>query len=89
MNSDSSAYLFRLRDISQTGMGVLVKEDSDLLNQIRIGDAIDVKYNPVGRSDSPQFFKTEIRHISKAADGPYKGSTLLGLSIIEDEIERP
>ena len=28
-------YLFSLREISPTGMGVLVMDDSDLLNQLR------------------------------------------------------
>ena len=78
------AYVFKLRDISSTGMGVLVKEGSDLLNHIKIGEVLDVKYNPSQRSDSSEYFKTKIRHITIDAADSFRGHATIGLSIIED-----
>lgn len=83
------AYVFKLRDISSTGMGVLVREDSDLLNQIEIGEVLYMKYNPSQRSDPSECLETEIKHITTDAAGSFKGHALVGLSIIENTENMP
>jgi len=77
-------YQFRIRNISPKGICVLVREDSDLLNHIKVGDIFDLKYY---KTDSSQFarLKTEIRHITKDDIGRFSGLYLVGLSILEDQ----
>ncbi len=77
----SPAYVFRLRDISSIGMAVLVREDSGLLSQIEVGQTVTIKYNPAERSNSSEYFETEIRHISKVTEDQYKGHVIMGLSV--------
>ncbi len=77
------AYVFRLRDISSTGIGILVKEGSELLNQIETGQTMNIKYSPPLQSDSPAYYETEIKHIAKDPEDRFKGHFIIGLSVIE------
>lgn len=81
------AYVYKLRDISSMGMSVVVKEGSDLLNLIEIGDILDMKFNPNEASDPVEYFKTEIRHITKDAQGRFRDHFIVGLSVLESTID--
>jgi len=77
-------YQFKIRNISPEGICVLVREDSDLLNYIKAGDILDLKYYKTDSSQSAEL-KTEIRHITENDTGRFKGLYLVGLSILEDQ----
>ena len=77
-------YQFKIRNISPEGICVLVREDSDLLNYIKAGDILDLKYYKTDSSQSAEL-KTEIRHIGEDDTGRFKGLYLVGLSILEDQ----
>ncbi|NVL93004.1 MAG: hypothetical protein HWN71_08245 [Desulfobacterales bacterium] len=77
------AYQFKIRDISFREKGVLVREDSDLLNHLKPGDILDLKYYTPNLST--QCLKTEIRQISKGAEGRFQGLCLVELSILENQ----
>ena len=76
------AYLFKLRDIPSSGLCILVKEDSLVLNKLNIGDILNMEYNPPESSDSPKVFKTRVR--SKISYNRSTGHSLVGLSIIDN-----
>ncbi len=76
-------YTFKLRDISSKGMCILVKEDSDVLKLLKVGDILDMKYYTEEHSSQPQQFKTQIKYITKDHQDQFKGHCLVGLSIIE------
>jgi len=78
-------YQFKLRDISNSGMCILVKEDSSILKHLKFNDTIDIKYYSPKTSGSPDNLKTRIKHITKCDQGRYKGHYLVGLSIVEKE----
>ena len=77
------SYRFRLRDISSTGMCVLVKETSELLNYIKAGDILSVKYYFKESLEKKELIITRIKHITKNDQGRYKGHYLVGLEISE------
>jgi len=77
------AYLFKLRDFSKTGLGILVKENSDILKQINIGDILEMKYYPFEEKSQPRLLKTQIRHISMPESGKHKKHMVVGLYIME------
>jgi len=81
-------YQYKIRDISPKGLCVLVKEDSDLLNHLEVGDILTLKYYTTDSSKPVEYLKTEIRHITKDHTGRFKGVCLVGLSILEDENSR-
>ena len=76
-------YNFKLRDISSKGMCILVKEGSDVLKSLKVGDILDMKYYTEEHSSQPNQFKTKIEYIIKDVQGRFKGHRLVGLSIIE------
>jgi len=78
-------YQFKIWDMSSKGMGVLVKEDSDLLNHVKVGDVLKLKYYTTEASKPIEFLKTEIKHITKDEGGRFKGVYLVGLSIVESQ----
>lgn len=75
-------YQFKIWDISTKGMCLLVKENSGVLNHIKVDDVIDMKYYPKESSASIEEIKTQIRHITKSEHGRFKGHYLVGLSIL-------
>jgi hypothetical protein len=79
----TTAYIFKIRDMSGLGIGILIKEDSDILQHINIGDTLDLKYNPIKATASPEYFRTEIKHITRGDQDHFCGHVLVGLSLIE------
>lgn len=76
-------YHFRLRDFSASGLGILVKKDSDLLRHIHVGDILEVQYHQGNATPTPRHFKVEIRHISLPAHEKPAGHLVVGLKILE------
>jgi len=79
-----SYYQFKLRDISQRGLCITVSDDSAVLNYIKVGDIINMRYRSSERSAPATFFQTEIRHITNVTSGPFQGHHFIGLLILED-----
>ena len=75
-------YQFKIWDLSSKGICVLVKEDSNLLNYINVGDVLNLKYYTTDSSKPIEYMKTEIRHITKDEEGRFKGIYLVGLSVV-------
>jgi len=83
ISNSAYIYQFKIWDISKKGVCVLVKEDSDLLNHLKVGDILNLKYYPTDSSHPIEHLKTKIRHITKDEEGRFKGLRLVGLSILE------
>ena len=81
----SFVYQFKIWNISSKGICVLVKEDSDLLNHLKVGDILNLKYYTTDSSRPIEFLKTEIKHITKDEQGRFKGVYLVGLSILGNQ----
>jgi hypothetical protein len=64
---------------------VLVKEDSNLLNYLKVGDILNLKYYTTDLSSPIEYLKTQIRNIRKGDKGRFKGLYLVGLSIVENQ----
>ena len=81
----SFVYQYKIWNISTKGVCVLVKEDSDLLNHVKVGDVLNLRYRPTDASRPIEMLRTEIRHITKDEQGRFKGVYLVGLSILESQ----
>ena len=78
----ASFYQFKLWNISPKGICILVKEESEVLNHLNVGDTIEMSYF---LADSPGAFeniKTQIKHITKNEDGRFQGHYLVGLATL-------
>jgi hypothetical protein len=78
-------YQFKIWDISLKEKRVLVKEDSNLLNYLKVGDILNLKYYTTDLSSPIEYLKTQIRDIRKGDKGRFKGLYLVGLSIVENQ----
>ncbi len=83
---DLPLYQFKVRDMSPGGLGILANEGSAALKRLAVGDVLEMKYNPVNREDSAVYLKTEIRHITRLEQSPFKGHYLVGIQVLEDGV---
>ena len=74
-------FQFRVRDVSASGMGILLNSGSKALEYLKVGRVLQMKYNPEDPKDSPKEMKAEIRHITLLKEGRYRGQYLVGFSI--------
>lgn len=78
-------YQFPLRDWSYTGLGILARQDSKILDYLHEGHIFSVTLRR-GRIDlSLEVYRVEIRHISDPEQGRHPGHKVIGLSILEKE----
>ncbi|UCF95485.1 MAG: hypothetical protein JSW39_15510, partial [Desulfobacterales bacterium] len=74
-------------DISPTGAGIVVKEDSSLLGLLTVDRVLDVRFH-ADEQDRPgavKQFKAEVKHISEIKEGRYKGHRLVGIQVLGNE----
>lgn len=76
-------YQFKIWNISNKGMCILVKANSAVLNHLKVDDVIEMKYYPKESHGSIQGIKTQIRHITMSEQGRFKGHYLIGLSVLD------
>ena len=82
VNGLELSYKFKIWDLSPSGIGVLVKEGSEILNHLNVGDILNMKYYRQQSSGQPEQLRTEIKHINRDTQGRFRGNYLIGLSIL-------
>ena len=76
-------YHFKLRDFSSKGLGIMVRKDSKVLEQIHTGDVLNMRYYPEKATATPVPHRTQIKHISDPEPGKHKDHIFVGLLILE------
>ena len=84
LNDTGLTYLFKLRNTSENGLCILVKKESIISEKLKVGDILNMEYNPMDSSD-PLILKTLIN--SKNSPDGFNGHSLIGLSIIDGQHE--
>jgi hypothetical protein len=79
-------YLFKLRNQSTDEPCILVKKDSDVFEQLEVGDILYMEYNSPEFSKSNKLLKTQI--VSKNSHDRFTGHFRVGLSIINEQCSR-
>lgn len=82
LNGKGPSYLFRLRNNTSNKSYILVKEDSSVFNELKVGDILNMEYNHSESSGAGKPFKTIIT--SKIPHDRYKGHSIVELSIIDN-----
>jgi len=78
-------YQFKIWDIESRCLFVLVKEISDILPWLNVGDRFIMKYYSTDSSYPYQNLDTEIHYIIKQDQGRLKGHFLIGFEIMESK----
>jgi hypothetical protein len=76
------SYQFKIWEKAPRAVSVLVKENSDVLQSLKVGDTLDVKYYSVKSAYPSDWQKTAVRHITRNEQGRLKGHYLVGLEIL-------
>jgi hypothetical protein len=82
LNGNGLSYLFRLRYNDSNGAYILVKQDSIMFKELKVGDLRDMEYNRSESLGGSKTFKTLIT--SKIPDDHYTGYSIVELSIIDN-----
>ena len=76
-------YQFRIINVTATGAGLLIKDDSAFLKMIEVGQIVEADFiSPEGRAPSG-LYEAEIKHITKLDEQEHRGHHLVGLSILK------
>jgi len=76
-------YQLKAKDISENGIGVIVKPDSKFLNLIEIGQEMNVELLTPQESRHVQgVYSARIAHITLLEEGRFKGHKLVALELI-------
>jgi len=76
-------YQLKAKEISETGIGVIVKPDSKFLSLIEIGQEMNIELLTPQESRHIQgFYSARIAHITTLEEGRFKGHKLVGLELI-------
>ena len=78
-------YHCRLRKNGIADMFVLIKENSDVLHFLQVGEVLTMNYYCLDSAAPPESLETEIQFITKNDTGKFKGHYLIGLSILENK----
>jgi hypothetical protein len=88
VNGLKFSYQFKIWNVASSSMCVMVREDSDLLARLKVGDVLNMKYYSNKLSSPFEHYETEIRHITKDDNGKFRGHYMIGLSILPEELSR-
>ena len=81
-------YQFKLWNMSSKGMCLLVRDDSDVLKYLEVGNVLDMKFYTTDFTLPPENLKIQIKHITKDDQGRFKGHYLVGLLVLEKRQNR-
>lgn len=79
-----SEYQFKLRDISPSGLSILVSQNSAVLDHLHVDDILEMIYYPEAAQRGHERIKTLIRHITRSEGGRYAGHCIIGLLRLGD-----
>ena len=80
-------YLFKIKDISSNGACFLVKEGSSILEYLKVGQILNMRYHSEGESKPLETFKSEIKYIEKNVEGSFKGHYSVGVMMLEKQAQ--
>ena len=78
------AYQFKIWNIASSSICLLIKETSDILPRLNVGDTLNMRYYSHDSSHPHGDLATRIRHITKNDEGRLRGHYLVGLEILEE-----
>ena len=75
------SYQFKIWDVDSNSIHIVIKDDSDILNWLKVGSRLESKFYSNENSTSVNELETEISNIMKADEGRFKGHYLVKLSV--------
>jgi hypothetical protein len=74
---------FKVQDVSDNGLGLIVRPDSSFLKHIAVGQEVQMNLISQTEAHSPGHYRAIIEHISTLEKGPFKSHLLVGTRLLE------
>lgn len=84
VDNEAFLYQFKIWDMSQKGLCLIIKEGSAAMKHLNVGDIVKMKYYKEDSSTPGNYLKTRISHISKDEKGKFAGHHVIGIQILEN-----
>jgi len=82
VNGLNMLYQTKIWNSPSASMFALIKENSDILNRIRVGDVLNMKYYTTDALRPIRQLDTKIEYITRDRKGRFRGHYLIGLAIL-------
>lgn len=76
-------YQFKLWGNALTSMFVLVKEGSEILDLLNVGEIFSMNYSGQENGQPAETLETRIKYINKVDQGRFKGHYITGLALMQ------
>jgi len=76
-------YQFKIQNLTESSMGVLIRENSEIIGLLKVGDVIKMKYYHKDSFIPAALMDTEIKYINKENRGRFQGHYLIGLALLD------
>ncbi|MBN2032742.1 MAG: hypothetical protein JW836_05650 [Deltaproteobacteria bacterium] len=77
------AHQFRIWNTEPESMFVVVKETSQILERLKVGETMRMTYHTKDTFCPTRTMSTQIRHITRECDGPFRGHCIVGLNVTD------
>ena len=84
VNTFALAYQFKILETSTSGMSILIKDGSAILEHLEENMELEMKYYPENEAEAPKILKTRIMHITKSDSDRLRGHYQVGIQLLED-----
>ena len=84
VNTFALAYQFKILETSSSGMSILIKEGSAILEHLKEGMILEMKFYPENETEAPKILKTKIMHITKSDSDRLRGHYQVGIQLLEN-----
>jgi len=75
-------YQLKVRDVSSSGAGIIVRADSKFLTMVQVGQELSVNFlAPADAATLSGHHQLRIEHITELEKGRFKGHLVVGISI--------
>ena len=75
-------YQFKIWNTQSVYLCVIVREQSNVLSRMKVGDVLTLKYNFKNSAYLSEYLKTAIRFIIKQSKGRFKGHYVVGFETL-------
>ena len=79
-------YQFKIWNKTSSDISILVKENSNVLPRLKLGETLNMRYYSTDSGRPPDNLETVIRRIKKNNQGRLKGHYLVGLELLGSEV---
>jgi hypothetical protein len=76
-------YQFRIWNLSNRGLCIVMQHTCAILGRISAGDVMPMTYYPPRAADAARNLVTRISHITPQEEGRFRGYCLVGLEILD------